>query len=104
MPLTTSTDSETKCHRVCVPREACILLFGVERITHSERLGTSMRGEEMWAHCDAEGRIIEIELLGTDKPCQQDAGDGTVLRRVSESALSTKTRNYALRLPRLRHA
>jgi hypothetical protein len=24
----------------------------------------------MWAHCDAAGRILEIELLGDDKPCQ----------------------------------
>jgi hypothetical protein len=76
MPLTTSTDNEKKCHRILVPREACILLFSDDRITHSERLGTSARGEEMWAHCDAAGRIIEIELLGAAKPCQVD--DGTV--------------------------
>jgi hypothetical protein len=49
-----------------------MLVFSEERTYHSERLGTSAQGDEMWAHCDADGRILEIELLGTDKPCQID--------------------------------
>jgi hypothetical protein len=67
-----STDRASKCHHIRVPPEACRLLFSDDRIFHTDRLGTSTRGEEMWAHCDADGRIIEIELLGTDKPCQVD--------------------------------
>jgi hypothetical protein len=41
-----------------------------------QRLGTSARGEEIWAHCNDAGRILEIEFLSDDKPCQVD--DGTM--------------------------
>ena len=58
------------CHHIRVPREACILQFSDGRIFHSERVGINARGDELWAHCDADGRVIEIELLG-DKPCQR---------------------------------
>lgn len=60
------------CHHIRVPGDTCMLVFSEERTYHSERLGTSAQGDEMWAHCDADGRILEIELLGTDKPCQID--------------------------------
>ena len=69
-----STDRPKKCHHVRVPSDACILVFSDARMVYSERLGFSARGEEMWAHCDAAGRILEIELLGDDKPCQVDDG------------------------------
>ncbi len=68
------TNGAKTCHRILVPRDTCILRFGDEPVVHTERLGTSTRGEEMWAHCDADGRIVEIELLGSDKPCQVDDG------------------------------
>jgi len=65
-----TTDTEPRCHRIRVPPGACSLLFNDDTIVHTERLGTTARGEQMLAHCDAGGQIIEIELLGADKPCQ----------------------------------
>ena len=47
------------------------------RMAYAERLGVSARDDEMWAHRDAAGRILEIELLGDDKPCQGDDGPPT---------------------------
>jgi hypothetical protein len=65
---------ETKCHHVRVPSAACILVFSDDRVAYAKPLGFTARGDELWAHCDAAGRILEIELLGDDKPCQADDG------------------------------
>jgi hypothetical protein len=47
-----------------------------DRMAYATPLGFTARGDELWAHCDRAGRILEIELLGDDKPCQGDDGTG----------------------------
>ncbi|HMH05345.1 MAG TPA: hypothetical protein VK579_01565 [Terriglobales bacterium] len=56
-----SSDSEKRCLHISVPPDVCMLWFSDDHIVHSGRLGTSARGEEMGGHCDAAGRILEIE-------------------------------------------
>jgi hypothetical protein len=64
------------CLKLRVPNDACNLLFGDDaavrttRQSSVERLGYTVRGEELLAHYDENGRIIEIDLLSDDKPCQ----------------------------------
>ena len=69
-----TTTSATKCHSIRVPSDACMLVFSNDRMEYAERLGFSTRGEEMWARYDAAGRILEIELLSDEKPCQSNDG------------------------------
>jgi len=59
------------CRSAKVPREACYVSFGHGRIVHSQELGVTVRGELVSADFDEEGRIVEIELVGAHKPCQQ---------------------------------
>ena len=65
-----TTNSAKKCLTIRIAPEVCVLRFSDDRMVHTERLGITAHGDEMWAHCDAAGRILEIELLGDDKPCQ----------------------------------
>lgn len=70
-----STDRASKCHHILVPPDACLIQFSAgDRMAYATPLGVSARGDELWAHCDAAGRILEIELLSDDKPCQADEG------------------------------
>jgi hypothetical protein len=82
-----STARASKCHHIRIPPEACVLVFSDDQMFYTERLGFSARGDEMWAHCDAAGRILEIELLGDDKPCQRDDGIRQALRRADAEQL-----------------
>ena len=59
-----------QCLRVQVPNEACYVRFSGSAVARSSELGESSRGEMLIADYDANGRIIGIELVGADKPCQ----------------------------------
>ena len=51
-----------------------------DRMAYAERLGFSVRGDELWTHCDAAGRILEIELLGDDKGTTAHRSVGVEMR------------------------
>jgi uncharacterized protein YuzE len=38
--------------------------------SHTEHVGTSSRGEMVIFDYDVDGRILGIELVGDEKPCQ----------------------------------
>ena len=64
-----STTSAKKCHQVRVPSNACVLVFSDELSFDLRRtIKVSARGEELWAPVTRQDGILEIELLGDDKP------------------------------------
>jgi uncharacterized protein YuzE len=60
----------SSCVKVQVPPEACYVRFSHGTISRSEQIGETARGEMMIVDYDADGRVLGIELVGADKPCQ----------------------------------
>lgn len=61
------------CQHYEVPPDVCYIRFvprsdTVKRSTRE--IGFTARGETMIADFDAEGRVIGIELVGGNQPCQ----------------------------------
>ena len=63
--------SKNNCHKLDVPRDACLLRFGTTTTTSGDHIGDTLRGEMVIAHYDTAGRIVELELVGDGKPCQE---------------------------------
>jgi hypothetical protein len=60
------------CKSVSVGRQVCYITFVEGTPHHSDELTFhTARGEVLIADFDAEGRIMGIELVGPNKPCQQ---------------------------------
>lgn len=64
-------NSESRCREVNVSIEVCRLRFAKGRVENSTIVGYTARGEMVVAHFDADGRILDIELVGDGKPCQE---------------------------------
>ena len=71
--------SKNNCHKLDVPISACRLRFGTTTTTSGEHIGDTLRDEMVIAHYDTAGRIVELELVGNGKPCQEpdDGVEGT---------------------------
>jgi uncharacterized protein YuzE len=67
--ITPSSD-EGRCVHVDVPPPTCYLRFTAGAPANSDHVGTSARGEMVIFDYDDDGRILGIELVGDDKPCQ----------------------------------
>jgi len=62
------------CHILKLPKEVCSIEFTdlmEEKTDVCHDVGISCRGEMVIAHMNEKGQIIEIELVGDDKPCSK---------------------------------
>jgi hypothetical protein len=59
------------CVHIDVPPATCYLRFADGVPARTDHVGTSSRGEMVIFDYDADGRILGIELVGDDKPCQE---------------------------------
>jgi uncharacterized protein YuzE len=59
------------CNPLHVPSKACYLRFSDDKVARTGHIGTSTRDEMVILDYDASGRIVGIELVSEDKPCQQ---------------------------------
>jgi uncharacterized protein DUF2283 len=62
------------CVHIEVPKQVCYLRFAAGVPERTEYVGQSSRGEMVIFDYDAAGRILGIELVGDDKPCQRNVG------------------------------
>jgi hypothetical protein len=58
------------CANIEVPPATCYLRFAAGVPANTDYVGRSLRGEMVIFDYDADGRILGIELVGDDKPCQ----------------------------------
>jgi uncharacterized protein YuzE len=65
-----ASKAEDVCVHIDVPPATCYLRFSDGVPARTEHIGTSSRGEMVIFDYDADGRILGIELVGDDKPCQ----------------------------------
>lgn len=77
-----------KCKRVYIPKNACYIQFWEGKkpkyshtvdLIHDSAWPETIRGETFLIDFDTTGRIMGIELLGNDKPCQ--GGNANVSKR-----------------------
>jgi uncharacterized protein YuzE len=61
----------TPCKRIDVSPDTCYLRFQEAAVECSQYIGTSTREDMVIVDYDASGRIVGIELVGDEKPCQQ---------------------------------
>jgi len=66
----TESNGHGVCVQIDVPAATCYLRFAAGVPSHTERVGTTSRGEMVIFDYDVDGRIIGIELVGDEKPCQ----------------------------------
>lgn len=62
------------CNIIRVPEEVCSLELvdpKEEDIEYSDEIGKTCRNELVIIHRNKEGKIIEIELAGGNKPCSE---------------------------------
>ena len=62
------------CKKLEVPKDVCCVSFGVDKNTprqihHTEEKYTT-RDELMLVHYNKKDRVVEIELISDNKPCQ----------------------------------
>jgi hypothetical protein len=62
-------NSESRCLQLNVSIEVCRLRFARGRVENSTNVGYTTRGEMLVAHFDADGLILDIELVGDGKRC-----------------------------------
>jgi uncharacterized protein YuzE len=63
------------CHRIDLEKDVCYIRFACkdQKYEYSEEIGETIRGEELIVDFNKKGKIIGIELLGSElapKPCQ----------------------------------
>jgi hypothetical protein len=61
----------SRCRELNVSVEVCRLRFSKGRVQNSTIVGYTTRGEMVVAHFDSDDRILDIELVGDGKPCQE---------------------------------
>jgi hypothetical protein len=62
------------CKKLKVPKDICSIEFGEDRQMYGESYETC-RHEMMILHFNKDHKVVEIELLGNDKPCQLKCPD-----------------------------
>jgi uncharacterized protein YuzE len=67
----TTRFSQNACNRLYISTDACYLRFSDNAVARTEYIGTSTRDEMVILDYDASGRIVGIELVSDEKPCQQ---------------------------------
>ena len=60
-----------KCKHIDVPEDCCFIRFGRAKYSHSDDMELeTLRGETITIDFDKKGKVIGIELVGDNKPCQ----------------------------------
>lgn len=71
--MTKHANDLNDCKKLDVPLNACALRFGTGESGGGAMLDyESVRGERLIVHFDQAGKLLEIELIGPGKPCQEN--------------------------------
>ncbi len=61
-----------ECKRINIAEDVCYIGFGERpRPHHSDEIGSTRRGELIIANYDEDGKVVGLELVGAEKPCQR---------------------------------
>ena len=70
--MTDHNQSASVCKSLSVAKDVCYVRFGGQSVSNSSNLPyQTVRGEELILDFDSDGRIVGIELISSDKPCQR---------------------------------
>lgn len=61
------------CKKMTVPKDVCYLRLSEKpgEYRNSADMGVTDRGERVFMDYDVDGKVIGIELVSDDKPCQR---------------------------------
>lgn len=77
----TVPNRKSACKNIFVPKDVCYIDFRSRKakgqIKTAKQMGNTIRGEMVVVDYDKKGRMVGIELLSNDKPCQKPPKKGT---------------------------